>query len=491
MALLLLLAVMVIGVNWFFHHRIVPLIRMVESILGVVRRGREGDFTGRVQCDHCEGGLAEIAANLNRLMDHLRENLGKISDDVAKLIHYNVDDHTNQLSSVTEVVEALVEVSQFKQQIEEDLTKREVYQRISQVLETRFGLQRFSIYEVSASQNRMHPMVLDGAAAETGCRWCRHEVQYQAELCRAQRTGHMVDGVTAPAICNQFVNAQGERSDLRYMCIPVIHSGSVGNVVQLVVEHDHGIMFQLLRPFIEVYLRESASVIESKRLMEKLRESALRDALTGLHNRRFLEEFAPTAVAASERKGQTLAVLMMDLDHFKMVNDTYGHQAGDTVLKSLSQTLQTQVRAADLVVRYGGEEFLVVLQCETPGQGAKIAEKVRAAVEDLTIPISGGVLKKTISIGWAEFPNDAPDFWEAVQCADAALYRAKESGRNRVVHCSQGEEGEESEAAPASGAKPAVSAKESGGGSYCATGSNDDAETVKTKVEALSKASTH
>ncbi|KAB2921083.1 MAG: GGDEF domain-containing protein, partial [Dechloromonas sp.] len=176
-----------------------------------------------------------------------------------------------------------------------------------------------------------------------------------------------------------------------------------------------------------------APVLETKRLMESLRDSTLRDPMTGLNNRRFLEEYVETLVASVQRKRAHAAILMLDLDYFKMVNDTYGHDAGDAVLKALSTVLKQSVRAADLVIRYGGEEFLIIL-LDTSGEAAeRVAENIRNTVENLKVPVSGVVLQKTISIGIADFPDDSETFWQAVKFADVALYQAKEQGRNRVI----------------------------------------------------------
>jgi diguanylate cyclase (GGDEF)-like protein len=138
-------------------------------------------------------------------------------------------------------------------------------------------------------------------------------------------------------------------------------------------------------------------------------------------------------VTSAQRRKSQLSILMLDLDYFKMVNDTYGHDAGDLVLKALAKTMQASVRAADLVIRYGGEEFLIIMQ-DAAGDGADaVAEKIRAAVEGMKVQLPGAVLQKTISIGIAEFPLDSDTFWQAVKYADVAMYNAKESGRNRVV----------------------------------------------------------
>ena len=182
-----------------------------------------------------------------------------------------------------------------------------------------------------------------------------------------------------------------------------------------------------------IYLREAAPVLEAKRLMETLRESTMRDPMTALHNRRFLEESVDMLIGQAARGKSGFAVMMLDLDHFKSVNDTYGHDAGDAVLKALAEVLAQSVRASDYVIRYGGEEFLILLQ-ETTGEAAiAVAEKIRSAVAGLRVQTSGGILQKTISIGVSCYPDDSDSFWQVVKFADVALYHAKETGRNRVT----------------------------------------------------------
>lgn len=208
--------------------------------------------------------------------------------------------------------------------------------------------------------------------------------------------------------------------------------------MQLVFDSELGEQIYKQLPLLLVYLRESASVVEAKRLMDVLRETTHNDAMTGLRNRRFLEEYIGALVATVQRKQQKLSVLMLDLDKFKDVNDTYGHDAGDILLKVLANTLQAQVRAADFVIRYGGEEFLIILQESGDDYtGEILGEKIRAAVEAMKIQIPGQLLQKTISIGVARFPEDNEDFWQTVKCADAALYVAKDTGRNKVVRWSE------------------------------------------------------
>lgn len=278
----------------------------------------------------------------------------------------------------------------------------------------------------------MTPVVVDGDY-DSDCLWCDKQILVRAETCRARRTGHLIDAVESPHLCNAYC-PDAEHSDWQHICLPVIQSGSVGSVVQLVVPPERAADVQNALPLIHAYLREAAPVVEAKRLMDTLRESNLRDPMTGLHNRRFLEEFVDTMVASSNRRKSTLCILMLDLDYFKKVNDTYGHHAGDTVLKEIARILVQSVRASDLVIRYGGEEFMVILQDTAGEHGDHVADKIRVAVETLKIQLPGTVLHKTISIGVADYPEDADTIWQTIKFADVALYQAKEQGRNRVVH---------------------------------------------------------
>ena len=125
---------------------------------------------------------------------------------------------------------------------------------------------------------------------------------------------------------------------------------------------------------------------------------------------------------------------MIDVDYFKKVNDTLGHDAGDEVLKELSKVLKNSVRDSDFVVRFGGEEFIIILQNVKNEEGIiKVAEKIRESFANTKIAVSGKTLTKTISIGVSIFPKDTKKIWEAIKYADLALYEAKHTGRNRVV----------------------------------------------------------
>lgn len=178
----------------------------------------------------------------------------------------------------------------------------------------------------------------------------------------------------------------------------------------------------------------SQTMRELRDANRQLADMSTHDGLTGLHNRRYFDERFPALVRLAARKQEPLAVMMLDVDHFKQVNDRHGHLVGDDCLRQVAATLrQVMVRSTDLLARYGGEEFVVVLPGTGEAEAAVIAERIRLAVEATPIPNGGSPLHVTLSIGLAvRVPVDG-DGSQLLANADAALYRAKESGRNRVV----------------------------------------------------------
>jgi diguanylate cyclase (GGDEF)-like protein len=167
---------------------------------------------------------------------------------------------------------------------------------------------------------------------------------------------------------------------------------------------------------------------------QEVQQLALKDALTGVGNRRYFEERAKAALASARRRGARLALLMIDIDHFKAVNDRYGHAAGDAVLRALAGTLARSLRGGDVCGRLGGEEFAAVLPDESREGAAATAERLRAAVERLNVG-SGGKewIRFTVSVGVAAYPENGETLSALMKRADARLYHAKEGGRNRMV----------------------------------------------------------
>ena len=178
-------------------------------------------------------------------------------------------------------------------------------------------------------------------------------------------------------------------------------------------------------------LKEQLTQIEQ--LQEKLREQAIRDSLTGVFNRRYLAEALDQEIARAKRKGYPVSIIGMDIDHFKLFNDTYGHKCGDLVLQSLGRLLEKHCRQSDVVCRYGGEEFLILMPDLRFDVALSRADELRAAFEHSTLEYGGERLQATFSAGVASFPQHGLDGEAILQAADRALYQSKAGGRNRVT----------------------------------------------------------
>ncbi|MBI4922619.1 MAG: GGDEF domain-containing protein [Devosia nanyangense] len=167
-------------------------------------------------------------------------------------------------------------------------------------------------------------------------------------------------------------------------------------------------------------------------LQDKLREQSIHDGLTGLYNRFYLDDFLSRELIAAKRADYPVSAIMADLDHFKAVNDHYGHLAGDEVLRVLGDLLKQHARGSDMCSRYGGEEFLLVLPGMSQDAAARRAEQLRSALAAVHIPFDGSNLEVTASFGVATFPVDGATADSLISAADGALYASKAAGRNRV-----------------------------------------------------------
>ena len=175
------------------------------------------------------------------------------------------------------------------------------------------------------------------------------------------------------------------------------------------------------------------SQTELKNAMDRLSEDSNRDGLTGIYNRRYLEQHLLTEFDRSKRYGGHFSFMLFDLDHFKKINDTHGHLAGDAVLCAVSQRIHSLLRTVDVLGRYGGEEFGVILPSTNLEGAIAVAEKLRQIVAQTPVMYKETAIPITVSIGVTEFKADTPNYEHLIHCADLALYFGKGNGRNRVT----------------------------------------------------------
>ena len=375
-----------------------------------------------------------VTSRLGKVIGGLREIAsGKGDVDLTKRISITSIDEIGVLSTeFNGLMESINSLTTFKKVIEEDETVLDIYTRLWRVFTGDLKMEGCIIYEVDLIHNRMQPVYPVGSSEELLL--CESEIFDNADLCKARRTGHLINSANFPAICRHF--KPGEEKE--HYCLPMTIGGGTVGVVQFVVPSyknaaERGLYER--RVFkAEQYIKESLPVIEAKRLMQTLRDSALTDQLTGLHNRRFLQESVENICAGAKRRGKLIGILMCDLDYFKQVNDTHGHAAGDKILQQTAHAIKSAVRESDLVIRFGGEEFLIVLLDIRDSEALLVAEKIRERVYQTRFRIDGDqILQKTISIGACEYPSDCDAIWQAIKYADVAMYRSKETGRNRCT----------------------------------------------------------
>lgn len=250
--------------------------------------------------------------------------------------------------------------------------------------------------------------------------------------CWALRRGHTHEvgiGRTVNPRCRHAADDCGPA-----ICIPLVAHGTALGVVHL-HSHDHVDMAQ-----VEHWRNRAATFADSMslslanlRLRESLHSMSMRDTLTGLYNRRFMEEALDRELRRMERSGRPLVVAMLDLDLFKAINDDYGHEAGDIMLREIAALMDGFRQGSDIACRYGGEEFILILPEVDPDIAHRRLERFRETVSDLSVRVDNEhVIGVTVSIGIAAFPLAGRTAEELLRAADTALYRAKAAGRNRT-----------------------------------------------------------
>lgn len=249
-----------------------------------------------------------------------------------------------------------------------------------------------------------------------------------AEECWALRTGRFYECHKEPIYsCNQGYN----KKKGQIYCYPISYQLDKLGVLSLFVlddsERNEG---QFFKELLEMVSRFIGLGFWNFRLRIMLREQSILDPLTGLYNRRYLNDYLKMEYYRAERSGMPISLIMLDIDHFKDINDTYGHTVGDDVLKNLANIIRQMVRLSDVICRYGGEEFLIVCPDMDIEVARNRAEALRAKVERYILPLVGGI---TISIGVATFPRHGDNIEKVLQKADEALYEAKRMGRNCVI----------------------------------------------------------
>jgi diguanylate cyclase (GGDEF)-like protein len=408
---------------WVTNHYFKPYMKLFDNLQQGIKRARTGDFSFRFTTTLKDGGN-EVAEEMNTLFEKMNETFGGIKHDLGTFMSRSNIACSDPLNSAGAIIKELSDVYKFKKTIELDSTKDEIYDRFIYVLKEKFHFDHFAFYEVDKiTKIRRLIYITDHNS------FCNPIVDQNALECRAYRTLSDVYSTDFADVCQNC-----SVHDKEYTCIPFNINDDLALTLSYSAKNTETIeVFNQSLPSIKNYFEAAKAVIESRTLTDKLRDSSLRDGATKLYNRRFMEEFIDKSAEQALRSNITYSILMIDIDYFKMVNDTYGHDSGDIVIKSLAEILQSSVRKADLPIRYGGEEFLIFLHNTTKEGAMAVAQKIRTQFAAKKYQFGSDSVEKTLSIGVSHFPSDADSIWKVIKFADTALYEAKHSGRNQVV----------------------------------------------------------
>lgn len=421
----------ILGINLLFivvvllliNYYVTPYLNLFSNLQSGIKKAYSGDFTHQFSTK-VGGDAKNVVEQMNSLFHKMQETFGDIKHNLATFIPQR-NSSSDPLHEAKTIISELSDIYKFKKTIELDASKDDVYTRIIDILKLKYHVGHFAFYEVN---NVTSERKLIYSTEENTI--CFEKTNKNALECRAHRTNSVTISTEFPNLCQACIAL-----DIDYVCIPFTINHDISLTVSMTSENrDEVELMKKNISSIRHYLEAAKPVIESQILMEKLRDTSLRDGMTGLYNRRFLEEIIEKIMSHASRHKETYAVMMLDVDFFKMVNDTYGHDIGDKVIVALAKVLKNSIREADLAIRYGGEEFLVLLSNATDEGIMQVATKIHSAFGALSFDVgTAESLKKTLSIGIAKFPTDGDTIWKCIKYADTALYVAKDTGRNKIV----------------------------------------------------------
>ena len=406
------------------NHYFKPYMRIFSDLADMIKKANSGDFSPRIT-RKISGDGAEVVAQINQLFSKMQDTFDELKSNLTTFVSRSNISSKDPLEESKEIIHELADVYKFKKTIELDPNKSSIYERVYYILTNKFGVKNFSFYEVNKSikERTLLYTTLDE-------QFCDQITLTNANECRAVRTSADVISTDFSDLCQNCSSSKSE-----YICLPYNVNEDVSLVISIYCDTKEE-LDQINKNIsnIKSYLDAIKPVVESRILMEKLRDSSLRDGLTGLYNRRFLEEYISQEQAHILRENINYDIMMIDIDFFKLVNDSYGHDVGDVVIKALSEILLSSIRDSDMAIRYGGEEFLILLRRTTTEATMNIASAIHTAFKEKKFTVGvNEVMQKTLSIGVARLPEDGDSIWKVIKYADTALYSAKNTGRNKVV----------------------------------------------------------
>ena len=417
--------ILMIAIIFILNFIISPFLSLFDSIKKVMNKAQKGDYSYRIIGINNKEA-EDVSLWINGLLEKLESTLDSIDSKISIFLSANQkNQEKDHLINVKNTVERLSDVYKFRKTIEYDETVEEVYIRLAQVIKEKIGIESFNFFEANTQTGEISLVYKE---KEIFC-------NIFEDGCRADRTNTIIDSTQFKNVCPSC----SIHDEKNYFCIPYSISNELDLIISIYAKDQEEVeKFKTASDYIKDYVDVAKTVLISKKLMRILEKNAQTDVLTGLYNRKFLEDNIQKISSQVKRTNIVYGILMIDIDFFKVINDTFGHDVGDNAIKIVSQILQNNIRKSDFAIRYGGEEFLILLYNCDENFIINIAEKIRANFADSDIPTGGKTtIRKTLSIGTSIYPKDTDDFKECITFADLALYKAKNSGRNSVIKFTQ------------------------------------------------------
>ncbi len=370
---------------------------------------------------------AELAASNDLLKQEVEER--KIAENALIKTNEELSSTIKELEIRNREIEILSETSSLLQAC---VSVQEAHQVIARSFQKLFSTESGSVYLLDSDKNLLETVVSWGKDSQ-------EDQILEPKECWALRLGrpYLVESSRSELVCAHIkslgvdyfdvpMTAQGETLGLLTLIFDPAWKSYPKETRERLIKHKQQLAIAVAEA--------TALSLANFRLRETLYIQSMHDALTGLYNRRYLGELLNRELHRMARKGTPLGIMMLDIDFFKNINDTFGHEAGDVYLRELGAFLKGQVRTEDFACRYGGEEFVIVLPETYPEVVIQRAESLRKQINEMEIQYQGHSLgRKTVSIGIAVFPDNGDTVDQVLQKADIALYRAKVQGRNQVA----------------------------------------------------------
>ena len=442
-AILLVVAIVWLGNDWLILRRVSLLGKAVEQM-------RAGNLIARSGIAHSPdelGKLAEAFDGMSEALDRRELERTHAIAEVRRLneeLELRVVERTTQLETTKKQLEGSLDVlqrqssqmtklSEMSNLLQSCLTADEANTVVSRFAQEFFNASAGGLFMTSSARGAIDASIVWGEIPPA-------ELTFAPEDCWALRGGRAY--MVGPSHPGPYCRHVGGGAMRDYICVPLTAHAETMGILHLrglaawlgedpeIQERERVSLLQLAENLAE----RTALAIANIRLHETLLALSIQDPLTGLYNRRHMEEMILREELQAQRSGSTFGIVMIDIDHFKDFNDTYGHQAGDVVLSEAGRFLQSHIRGVDIACRYGGEEFVVILPGASTEMTLQRAEQWRSAFMEINLEYRGMMLPRvTFSLGVATFPQHGASWRAALRAADEALYAAKQQGRNCAV----------------------------------------------------------